>query len=97
MKTPDRKTASPHVVLHDQDPSVIRPIEKTELTLASSPAGLTRALVAVELTTLREASLVELPAQVLQALNLDALSNLDIDRIRFSRGHGGLRLGATTP
>ena len=29
-------------------------------------------MVAVELTTLREAPLVELPAQVLQALNLDA-------------------------
>lgn len=84
------KTASTHVTIHDQGPTVIRPIEKTEVTLASSPAGLTRAsspaelslvssltgltraLVAVELTTLREAPLVELPAQVLQALNLDA-------------------------
>jgi len=83
-------TASTHVTIHDQGPTVIRPIEKTEVTLASSPAGLTRAsspaelslvssltgltraLVAVELTTLREAPLVELPAQVLRALNLDA-------------------------
>jgi len=65
-------TVRTHVTIHDQSPTVIRPIEKTELTLASSPAGLTRALVAVELTTLREAPLVELPAQVLQALNLDA-------------------------
>jgi phage-related protein len=46
--------------------------EKADLTQTSSPSGLTRALVAVELTTLREAPLVELPAQVLQALNLDA-------------------------
>ena len=66
------KTASTHVTIHDRGANVIRPIEKTQVTLASSPAGLTRALVAVELTTLREAPLVELPAQVLQALNLDA-------------------------
>jgi len=75
------KTALTHVTIHDQWPNVIRPIEKTEQTLASSPAeltpassptGLTRALVAVELTTLREAPFIELPAQVLQALNLDA-------------------------
>jgi hypothetical protein len=65
------KTASTPVTIHDQGPNVIRPIEKPQVTLASSPAGLTRALVAVELTTLREALLVELPAQVLQALNLD--------------------------
>lgn len=65
------KTASTPVLIHDQGPNVIRPIEKPQVTLASSPAGLTRALVAVELTTLREALLVELPAQVLQALNLD--------------------------
>lgn len=84
------QTASTHGTIPDQSPTVIRPIEKTTLALASSPAGLTRAsspaelsplspltgltraLVAVELTTLREAPLVELPAQVLQALNLDA-------------------------
>ena len=72
VKTADKKTASTHVIFHDQGPNVIRPIEKAELTMASSPAGLTRALTAVELTTLHEAPLVELPAQVLQALNLDA-------------------------
>jgi FecR-like protein len=66
------KPASTHVTIPDQGPNVIRPIEKTDLTLASSPAGLTRALAAVELTALREAPLVELPAQVLQTLNLDA-------------------------
>ena len=66
------KTGSTHVMIHDQGPSVIRPIEKTELTLAASPAGLTRALLAVERTTLRETLLVELPAQALQTLNLEA-------------------------
>jgi hypothetical protein len=66
------KTASTPVLVHDQGPNVIRPLEKAELTPASPPAGLPRALVAVELTTLREAPLVELPAQVLKALNLDA-------------------------
>ncbi|OAI48605.1 hypothetical protein AYO43_03560 [Nitrospira sp. SCGC AG-212-E16] len=72
LRTAERKTASTHVMIHDQGSTVIRPIEKADLTMASSPAGLTRALTAVELTTLREAPLVELPAQVLQALNLDA-------------------------
>jgi len=66
------KTAVTKATIHDQGAKLIRPIEKTELTLASTSAGLTRALAAVELTTLREAPLVELPAQVLQALNLDA-------------------------
>jgi FecR-like protein len=46
-------------------------VKSAETIQATSPGGLTRALVAVELTTLREAPLVELPAQVLQALNLD--------------------------
>ncbi len=72
VRTAEQKTATTHVTIRDQGPTVIRPVEKTELTLASSPTGLTRALVAVELTTLRETPLVELPAQVLQALNLDA-------------------------
>ena len=72
VRTAEKKTTSIHVMISDQGPNVIRPIEKTEQTLTSSPTGLTRALVAVELTTLREAPLVELPAQVLQALNLDA-------------------------
>lgn len=66
------KTASTPVLIHDQGPKVIHPLEKAELTLASSPAGLTRALAAVERTTLREALLVELPAQTLKAMNLDA-------------------------
>ena len=65
-------TAATHMTIHDQRENVIRQIENTELTLASSPTGLIRALAAVELTTLREAPLVELPAQVLQALSLDA-------------------------
>lgn len=72
VRTAEKKTTSTQVIISDQGPNILRPIEKTALTLASSPAGLTRALAAVELTTLREAPLVELPAQVLQALNLDA-------------------------
>jgi FecR-like protein len=95
------KTTSPPVLIHDQGPKVIHPLEKAELTLASSPAGLTRALVAVELTTLREAPLVELPAQVLQALNLDArllktlttLAGLSSESLGKS---GGGTTGATT-
>jgi hypothetical protein len=66
------KTASTPVLIHDQGPNVIRPLEKAELTPASPPAGLPRALAAVELTTLREALLVESPAQMLKAMNLDA-------------------------
>jgi len=66
------KTASTPVLIHDQGPNVIRPLEKAELTPASPPAGLPRALAAVELTTLRDALLVELPAQALKAMNLDA-------------------------
>ena len=72
VKSAEKQTVSTPVMIHDQGPTVVRPLEKAEQTLASSPAGLTRALVAVELTTLRETPLVELPAQVLQALKLDA-------------------------
>jgi hypothetical protein len=66
------QTASKPVMIYNQGLKVIRPLEKAELTQASPPAGLPQALAAVELTTLREALLVESPAQVLQALNLDA-------------------------
>jgi FecR protein len=66
------KTVSKPVLINDQRQTGIYPSEKIDLAQASSPSGLTRALVAVEFTTLREAPLVELPAQVLQALNLDA-------------------------
>jgi phage-related protein len=66
------KTASKPVMVYSQGPNVLPQREKANLIQAPSPGGLTRALVAVELTTLREAPLVELPAQVLQALNLDA-------------------------
>ena len=72
VRTAEKKTTSTHVLIHDQGPKVIHPLEKAELTLASSSAGLTRALAAVERTTLREALLVELPAQTLKAMNLDA-------------------------
>jgi len=66
------KTVSKPVMVYNQGPNVLPQREKADLVQAPSPGGLTRALVAVELTTLREAPLVELPAQVLQALNLDA-------------------------
>jgi hypothetical protein len=66
------KTASKPVMVYSQGSNVLPQREKADLIQAPSPGGLTRALVAVELTTLREAPLVELPAQVLQALNLDA-------------------------
>jgi phage-related protein len=66
------KTASRPVMVYSQGSNVLPQREKADLIQAPSPGGLTRALVAVELTTLREAPLVELPAQVLQALNLDA-------------------------
>jgi len=71
VKSAEQTTSTP-VLIHDQGPIVIRPLEKAELTPASPPAGLPRALAAVELTTLREALPAELPAQVLKAINLDA-------------------------
>jgi hypothetical protein len=99
--TAERQTASTHVMIYDQGPNVIRPIEKAELTLASSPAGLTRALTAVELTTLREALLDELPAQVLQALSLDArlvkaLTSLTSRSTGFLVGSSGGTTALTT-
>jgi hypothetical protein len=72
VKTAEEKVTSTQVANHDQGPKLIRSLDKTEPAPASALTGLTRALVAVERTTLREAPLVELPAQVLQALNLDA-------------------------
>ncbi len=72
VKAAEKKIASTQLTIHDQDSKLIRLTEKTEPTPASTVAGLTRALVAVERTTLRETPLVELPAQMLQALNLDA-------------------------
>jgi FecR-like protein len=66
------QTASKPVMSYNQGPKVILPLEEGKLIQASSPDGITQAYAAVERTTLREALLVELPAQVLQALNLDA-------------------------
>src|SRR4029079_5051597 len=66
------QTVSKPVLVYDQGSEVFQPIERAELIQTSLPESLTRALVAVELTTLREAPLVEAPAQLLQALNLDA-------------------------
>jgi FecR protein len=67
------KTATKPVMIDNQGQNVLPQREKADLIIQASPlSGLTRALAAVELTTLREAPLVELPIQVLQALNLDA-------------------------
>ena len=71
VKSAERTVKTP-VMVSDQGSNVLPQREKADLIQAPSPGGLTRALVAVEFTTLREAPLVELPAQVLQALNLDA-------------------------
>jgi hypothetical protein len=95
------ETASTPVLIHDQGPNAIHPLEKAELTLASSPAGLTRALAAVERTTLREALLVELPSQTLKAMNLNAhlvkalttLTGLSIESL--SGNNGGTATVAT--
>ena len=65
------KTASKPVMIYDQGPNVIHPRRKPDLIQKSSPGGLTRALAAVERTTLREAPLIELPAQALRTMNLD--------------------------
>lgn len=82
LKSPDQsaaevrsteKIASAPATIHDQGSNVLPSIKPTELTLVSSAAGLIRALAAVELTSLREAPLVELPGQVLQALNVDTV------------------------
>ena len=94
------KTVSKPVMVYNQGPNVLPQREKADLVQAPSPDGLIRALVAVELTTLREAPLVELPAQVLQALNLDArllkalttLTSLS----RESLGEGGGKTTAAT-
>ncbi|MDP1769675.1 MAG: FecR family protein [Nitrospirota bacterium] len=66
-----QRPASSALLTHDAGRTVTTQREKAELILASVPGGLARALMAVELTTLREGPLVELPAQALQALNVD--------------------------
>ena len=65
------KAFSRPVLVYDQGSKVIQSIERAELIETSPPGGLTRALVAVELTTLREAPLTESPEEMLQALNID--------------------------
>jgi phage-related protein len=95
------KTASKLVMVYNQGPNVLPQREKANLIQAPSPGGLTQALVAVELTTLREAPLVELPVQVLQALNLDArllktLTTLaDLSSGSLGRSGGGTTAGTT--
>jgi hypothetical protein len=92
VKSSDQ-TASTPLMIHDQGQNVIHPLEKTDLILESAPAGLTRALAAVERTTLREALLVESPAQVLQALNVDA--RLIKELTTLTRTVGGTVAAAT--
>jgi hypothetical protein len=71
MKSTEKATSKP-VMTHDRGSNAIHAREKAALTQVPSPAGLTQALAAVERTLLREVPLVELPAQVLQSMNLDA-------------------------
>ncbi|MEP6933027.1 MAG: FecR family protein [Nitrospirota bacterium] len=66
-----QQPASSGLLTQDAGRTVTTQREKAELILASAPGGLAQALMAVELTTLRESPLVELPAQALQALNFD--------------------------
>lgn len=82
LKSPDpsaaavssiEKMASAPATIHDQGSNILPSIKPTELTPVSSVTELARALMAVELTSLREAPLVELPGQVLQALNVDTV------------------------
>ena len=57
MKSAEKTVPKP-VLVYEQGSKVIHSTEKAELIQASPPGGLTRALVAVELTTLREAPLL---------------------------------------
>lgn len=66
-----QRPVSSALLTHDAGRTVTTQREKAELILTSAPGGLARALMAVELTTLREGPLVELPAQALQALDVD--------------------------
>jgi len=94
-----QKTASNLVMSHNSHYKTANQREKAELILASSPAGLARALASVEQTLLREAPLVESPAQALQALKLDghlvkaltaltSLSNASQDGNATGQGNG---------
>lgn len=88
------KNGSQSVMTHDRGPNANHPREQVELIQVSAPAGLAQALAAVEGTLLRDAPLVELPAQALQALNLDdhlvnvltALTNLSGEALGGSSG-----------
>jgi FecR protein len=60
-----------HLGQNDNDESGAA-AKNAKMIQASSPDGITQAYAAVERTTLREALLVESPAQVLKAMNLDA-------------------------
>lgn len=67
------KSASTVVLTHDRNAATVLPQrEKLELMQTASSVGLIQALAAVEDTILRDAPLIELPAQTLRALNVDA-------------------------
>jgi len=80
---------------NDESGAAVKNAKKIQV---SSPGGLTQALAAVEHTTLREAPLVELPAQTLQALNLDAslLKTLTTLTSLSTESLGGSGGGTTT-
>lgn len=86
-----------HLGQNDNDESGAA-VKNAKMIRASSPGGLTLALAAVDRTTLREAPLVELPAQTLQALNLDAslLKTLTTLTSLSTESLGGSNEGTTT-
>ena len=72
IKTADKR-ASTIVLTHDRIAATIDQRETLELKPSlSPPTGLSQALAAVEATTLRDAPIIELPAETLRALNVDA-------------------------
>ena len=71
MKSAEKR-ASTAILTHDRDAVNLDKREKLELMPTSTPDGLSQALAAVEATTLRDAPIIELPADTLRALNVDA-------------------------
>jgi len=71
MKSAEKR-GSTAVLTHDQNTATTHQREKLELMPTSPSAGLSQALAAVEATTLRDAPIMELPAETLRALNVDA-------------------------
>ena len=71
MKSAEKR-GSTAVLTHDRNAGTTLQREKLELLPNSAPAGLSQALAAVEATTLRDSPIIELPAETLRALNVDA-------------------------